>query len=431
MMPLLGFFGRALAWALTVLGVLGATVISPRIHTPVASAPEPADARAVQDLMNQVRRVTEARRGAPAITLSPAILASTNRLAQHGVGWLRTQGLSRPGSFEARASLVLSDHAAINGRMHIGKRPRGFPDITLQAGAITVTPAMVRLSARTALRLLAVPQEEQDINLLLPSTQMLGDTIRIPVAIPPSLRNRTRAQLAGLRGAPPLDRVMAHYAAILALQPAPGLTPVPFATMVRAAFGNAGTWSPRSSQTTEAQAALMALAMATIGIDVGRISGLSQPARRQCTPSLIAGMLHGRRDLAQHWSLSAALTFGFSDRLSAAAGEWKELRDSTPGGSGFSFVDLTADRGGLRVALGLRDARAAELVKTLATIDAEALLPVSALTRLQEGLTEKQFVRRYGTIETAQYRRAVAEVDALLDTLPLYQGLPHPKVRAQ
>lgn len=429
MMPLLGFFGRALAWALTVLGVLGATLISPRIHTPVASAPEPADARAVQDLMNQVRRVTEARRGAPAITLSPAILASTNRLAQHGVGWLRTQGLATADSFEARASLVLSDHAAINGLMRIGTRLQGFLDITLQAGAITVTPAMVRNAAKVALRILDVPQEEQDINLLLPSTLMQGDTIRIPVAIPPSLRNRTREQLAGLRGSPPLDRVMAHYAAILALQPAPGLTPMPFAAMVRAAFSNSRAWAGQSSQTTEAQAAFMALAMATIGIDVGRMSGLSQPARRQCTPSLIAGMLHGRRDLAQHWSLSAALTFGFSDRLSAAAGEWKELRDSTAGGSGFSFVDLTADRGGLRVALGLRGARTTELVKALSTVEAAGLLPASALTRLQEGLTEKQFVRRYGTIETAQYRRTVAEVDALLDTLPLYQGLPHPKVR--
>ena len=57
-----------------------------------------------------------------------------------------------------------------------------------------------------------------------------------------------------------------------------------------------------------------------------------------------------RPDLQQHFIYSASLHVLGNQRLSSAVGEAKELLDSVNGGSGFSFVDLLADRTGIRFA---------------------------------------------------------------------------------
>ena len=57
--------------------------------------------------------------------------------------------------------------------------------------------------------------------------------------------------------------------------------------------------------------------------------------------------LKGRHDLSQHFWVSAALAVLSNEKHSMTVGITKELMDATPGGSGFSFVDLTADRAGI------------------------------------------------------------------------------------
>ena len=61
-------------------------------------------------------------------------------------------------------------------------------------------------------------------------------------------------------------------------------------------------------------------------------------------------MLAGRRDLLQQFIVSAGLRVLAENGVPMAIGEFKELLDSRSGGSGFSFVDLAADRAGLRFA---------------------------------------------------------------------------------
>src|SRR5262249_34691292 len=53
--------------------------------------------------------------------------------------------------------------------------------------------------------------------------------------------------------------------------------------------------------------------------------------------------LRKRRDLCQHFVVSAALTQIVGVELAEAAGLLKEQRDMQKGGSGFSFIDLCVD----------------------------------------------------------------------------------------
>ena len=60
--------------------------------------------------------------------------------------------------------------------------------------------------------------------------------------------------------------------------------------------------------------------------------------------------LYKRIDLAQHFIASAAITSSINGQIAKAVGEEKELNDAN-GGSGFSFIDLAADKAGTRITL--------------------------------------------------------------------------------
>ena len=95
-------------------------------------------------------------------------------------------------------------------------------------------------------------------------------------------------------------------------------------------------------------------------------------------------------------------------------GNWKELSDSLPGGSGFSFVDVAADRAGLAVGKAAIDpARALAFRADMAAATNATLLPLDA-TVLAEGVSNEAFKERYGTIESADYRAMTGRIDALL-----------------
>lgn len=133
--------------------------------------------------------------------------------------------------------------------------------------------------------------------------------------------------------------------------------------------------------------------------------------------------LAGRRDLAMHFALSAAMGAVLEPRFTRAIGEWKELYDSLPGGSGFSFVDLAADRAGLNLGrIATADPHsAARITGVLAEAGEGTLFPAQALG-LAEGMTEAEFRRRFGSLDALTYAAAVRRIDRLLAGLPLYEG---------
>ncbi|MGI9283183.1 MAG: hypothetical protein ACR2PX_26630 [Endozoicomonas sp.] len=62
-------------------------------------------------------------------------------------------------------------------------------------------------------------------------------------------------------------------------------------------------------------------------------------------------LLRGRKDLSQHFMISAALALTLDEESALNIGVSKERKDARAGGSGFSFSDLVADLAGIRFAI--------------------------------------------------------------------------------
>jgi hypothetical protein len=132
----------------------------------------------------------------------------------------------------------------------------------------------------------------------------------------------------------------------------------------------------------------------------------------------------GRRtDLQQHFIYSAAIHLLGNQSISATVGEAKELLDSTGGGSGFSFVDLLADRAGIRFArLATKNATTAQtLQEFFMAQDRQELEVFPSKARLPEGIPQALFEEKFKSVNSVDYQQMVNEIDRRLNALPLYQ----------
>ncbi len=131
--------------------------------------------------------------------------------------------------------------------------------------------------------------------------------------------------------------------------------------------------------------------------------------------------LYKRTDLAQHFIGAAAITASVNSQIAQAFGEEKELQDAK-GGSGFSFVDLTADRAGTRFGeLATADPNSArKMQQAMASIkDYTDFMPDPRT--LPEHMDEATFKKRYGVINSAAYEKVSQKIDALISATPIYK----------
>jgi hypothetical protein len=122
--------------------------------------------------------------------------------------------------------------------------------------------------------------------------------------------------------------------------------------------------------------------------------------------------IYGRNDLPRHFAVSAALTILTDENRALAVGITKELSDSQPGGSGFSFVDMVANKSGIRFAkLATKSPESArELqLKLIQAIPPLTLLP--AIDYLPEGLPSAIFESAYGGLGGSRTRELFKEID--------------------
>ncbi|MEM6367515.1 MAG: hypothetical protein AAGD10_16280 [Myxococcota bacterium] len=171
---------------------------------------------------------------------------------------------------------------------------------------------------------------------------------------------------------------------------------------------------------SELQVALLVGAMYAVGrspneiFDV-RLSALTRRSVR----------LWSRSDLPKHFLVSAFVAAWGDRALADAVGLSKELSDAEAGGSGFSFVDLAADRAGTQlVERGLATpARTATLVRRLADpgLSNPDLLPDPR--DLPEGLSEARLDAKGWAPGSSGHGRLVDEMDARLDATLLHRAL--------
>jgi hypothetical protein len=131
--------------------------------------------------------------------------------------------------------------------------------------------------------------------------------------------------------------------------------------------------------------------------------------------------LYKRNDLAQHFIGAAAITSSVNSQIAQVIGEEKELRDAQ-GGSGFSFIDLTADKAGTRFGeLATASPNSArKLQQAMAGIkDYTAFMPDP--TSLPEPLDEATFKERYGSINNKAYQEVSKKIESLIAETPIYK----------
>jgi hypothetical protein len=136
-----------------------------------------------------------------------------------------------------------------------------------------------------------------------------------------------------------------------------------------------------------------------------------------------AAFLFKRKDLAEHFIGAAALSASTNRRVANALGEVKELSDAQAGGSGFSFIDLAADKAGSRFGeLAVSTPENAQKVqKKMAQIrDYYDFMPDPR--DLPEHMSETDFKHRFESTQSEAYLNLAAQIDKRIAQIPLYQA---------
>lgn len=165
------------------------------------------------------------------------------------------------------------------------------------------------------------------------------------------------------------------------------------------------------------QTMLVALGMALGDPDtIGRLpvaSGADLAAAKGVTAHTPA-TLSGRADLAKHFFASAALAAVLGAPAAHSIGLAKEVADSE-GGTGFSFVDLAADRAGVGFAQGVLAGRY-PLEGLASRYRPGSYFP--STDGLPEGIDQSTFARRYGGPDSDALRAMQREIDRRIAGLP-------------
>ncbi len=148
---------------------------------------------------------------------------------------------------------------------------------------------------------------------------------------------------------------------------------------------------------------------------------LSFPVAKLTTEKRYPTFLYKRTDLAQHFIGSAAIAASVNGQVAKVVGEEKELSDAQ-GGSGFSFIDLAADKAGTRFGELATSSpeNARKLQKTMSTIkDYSDFMPDP--TDLPEHMNEAEFKQRYQSIDSNVYQALSKQIDARIAATPIYK----------
>jgi hypothetical protein len=130
-------------------------------------------------------------------------------------------------------------------------------------------------------------------------------------------------------------------------------------------------------------------------------------------------VLANRQDLSLHFIFSAAIKLLSEQGISVAVGEFKELMDRGKGGSGYSFIDLTADMAGANFAALAVDPRTAEKIQDIMSSEANELLFFPSVEGFDEGMDKSKFRQKYTNIESREYLKVVEEIEKRMGALPI------------
>ncbi len=398
----------AMAAVLLVPGFL-ALESAPKL--PEAGAPAAAQVRAGQRDFHRLRDALAAPPPTAQVRFADADARAVASLVGNALHVRRVDAGVAADHASAAASVPLPLGLWLNARLDAWPTG-GFPRLTAQVGDLPVPAFLTRFGVEAVVQVLRwrgrdLPALDDLVRGFAVADGTLTLTVKSPVITTGVVDNLVGIVSDPADGA----RTAALYCALVAAEAEAPQRDIAAHLARAVALGSPAT---AAAAVAENRAVLVAVAMVAVGPRAGRLALDAGKRVGACRQKLRQPQLAGRDDLAKHWALSAALGTALGDDVSEAVGNWKELSDSLPGGSGFSLVDVAADRAGLAVGKAAIDpARALAFRADMAAATNATLLPLDA-TALAEGMSNEAFKARYGTIESADYRAMTSRIDALL-----------------
>lgn len=195
-----------------------------------------------------------------------------------------------------------------------------------------------------------------------------------------------------------------------------------FMELLRTAFKFAEDNSDGTNAIQQNKAAILALGVILGEERIASVAGreIDGGRRKEIAKLYQRISIRDRKDLVRHFWVSAALTVLSDQSRSMDVGVTKELMDATAGGSGFSFVDLTADHAGTLFArVATRDVQSARdlQLKISRGIEIADLFP--EITGLPEGIYRDEFQTKYGGLGGAETTKILEEIRRRLVQCPV------------
>lgn len=416
---------RLLAWS-TLFVVLAAIAALPWLMLDDAPAIEPpaefqrTDLASIQSLFQK----HDPRRQTPDMVHSIQLDESElNRVLNYAVELPRVSGIAAeltPGLATLSATLTVPANPFgqyLNISAEVAEAPDGIQIQSLQLSSLPLPGALADwIARRFHQRLLRDPTYAAMADAF--SRVQFGENqATLDYRWNPQLLTRLERKSVELL-IPPEDQArMLAYAKQLntLLKPYPHGSTIPLAHIVSPLFEQAlqAGGDPR----IENRAALTAIAAYLGGVSLPKLLQGDSRSIYRAPPVLLS--LYGRRDLAEHFTLSAALSINGSSQLANAIGLFKEEEDAGKG-SGFSFTDLAADHAGVRLGERATGDAAARVRQQLAAVRSDAdLMP--DIRDLPEFMPQAEFDRRFGPVGSARYQRVIESIDTRLNAHPLTQ----------
>ena len=416
---------RLIGWCLLSL-VLAALVVLPWLMLDDAPAIEPPAQFRRTELawVKALLQKHDPRRQPPDVIHSIRLDEDElNRLLNYAVELRRVSGIAAeltPGTATLTATLAVPRNPFgryLNLTAEVAEAPDGIRIRGLQLGSLPLPGALADGVARVAHRWLRRDETYAALADAFARVSFDENQATLDYRWHPELLTQLERKSADLLIAPDEQARMVAYAEQLddLVKRHPHGSSVPLASVMAPLFASA---QARGGDTAEEnRAALTALAAYLSGISLPKLlQGDSASIRR--APRVLLS-LHGRRDFAEHFVLSAALTVNGGSRLANALGLVKEEEDATHG-SGFSFTDLAANRAGILLGERVTGPAADRVQRKLAAARSDAdLLP--DFRDLPEFMPQAEFDRRFGPIGSARYQRVIDGIDARLAAHPLAQ----------
>ncbi|QCZ94612.1 hypothetical protein [Salinimonas iocasae] len=423
-MSVIRFLGALITGLLAVVVLLMVLVLDTSPSISANASEQIADADTVKKLLAQIRRSINDRERGHVITVSEQQVESLVGFVQRAAPYIHGTSAIQPdhGTIEASVAVpALVTTLYLN--LEIKVLPADELDIDyVQIGSLSLPGPFAVGLVESALNIytdseIGTQAKEQITRVAMTDTQ-------VAVSLKPMdsflmQLNEIRAGFDDERDE--LTKLTAYYLRYIAgREIALKKKPQPFNAYLNLIMARAREQSTQENVLQHNKAAVLALAIFIGHHRIANFVGDVQPDVEHALKPASSVLLRGRSDLSKHFIISAALKMLSEQDVTVAIGEFKELMDRGMGGSGYSFVDLTADLAGVEMARVLADPDTALRAQdTLAgTPDESIYMP--EIDGLTEGLSKQEFTRRYEKVDSEAYLQEVEQIRARLARMPFY-----------